>query len=153
MVIYNPLKYQPVKLLLWLSCFLLYVSACGVFEGKVAINDKSTVVYQKDEVSQQEAKRLGDVLLGYGYFNTWDERTVYLDKEGSQYSVTFIVNAALFRSDQENIVAGFKVWQQWIQEYAFGYAPTLLVLADEQQQPLYTIQSTTRPATESNHSQ
>jgi hypothetical protein len=112
-------------------------------EGKVAINGKSTVIYQKRAITPEEAKRLGGVLLSHGYFNTWDQRTVYLTKKGNQYRVTFIVNKELFLSDKENLVEGFKVWQDWIREYAFGYSPTLLIVADEQKRTLYKIDGTT----------
>lgn len=112
-------------------------------EGQVSLNDKSTVIYEKGATTHEEAKRLGDVLLRYGYFNTWDKRTVYLTKKGNQYRVTFLINKELFLSDKENLVEGFKVWQDWIREYAFGYSPTLLIVADEQKRTLYKIDGTT----------
>ena len=128
--------------LLW-RCFLLFLfCSCQLLEGKVAINEKSTVIYRKGEADQREASRLGAVLLDYGYFNTLDERTVYLGKDENQYRVTFILNKEHFLSDKENLIEGFKVWQQWLQEYAFGYAPTLLILADEQKNALHTISTT-----------
>jgi hypothetical protein len=129
--------------LLWRYFFLFFFCSCHFLEGKVTINNKSTVIYQKDATTPEEAKHLGDVLLSHGYFNTWDERMVYLNKKENQYQVTFVINKDLFLSDQENIVEGFKVWRQWIQEYAFGYAPTLLILADEQKHALYKIDGTT----------
>ena len=118
--------------LLWRCFFLFFICSCQLFEGKVTVNEKSTVVYQRSEVDGSEAKRLGAVLLDYGYFNTLDKRTVYLRKKNNQYRVTFILNKEQFLSDRENMIEGFKVWQQWLQEQAFGYAPTLLILADEE---------------------
>lgn len=131
-----------MKLLLWLSCFLLLLSGCRLLEDKVAINEKSTVVYQKVATTHAEAKRLGNVLLSYGYFNTIDKRTVYLNKKENQYQVTFIINKELFLSDKANLVEGFKVWQDWLREYAFGYSPTLVIIADEQKHTLYKIDGT-----------
>src|SRR6476620_6123693 len=105
---YHPLKHFSVKRLLAYLLFLFY--SCQLMEGEVAINDKSTVVYQKVATTHAEAKRLGNVLLSYGYFNATDNRTVYLNKKENQYQVTFIINKELFLSDKENLVEGFKVW-------------------------------------------
>jgi hypothetical protein len=116
--------------------------ACNWFERKAAINKKSTVAYQATGITKKEALRLGNLLLDRGYFNTLDEQVVYLHKKGNVYNVTFIINKELFLSDKENILAGFAVWQQWIQEYAFGYAPTVLILADEEKRSLYKLDST-----------
>ena len=127
--------------LLWWCCLFLLIGSCQLPERKVTVNDKSTVVYRG--VLEKDAQRLGQVLLDYGYFNTWDERTVYLGKKDKQFTVTFLLNKEQFLSDQENMVAGFTVWYQWIRENAFDNAPTLLLLADEQRQTLYKIDSTT----------
>lgn len=127
--------------LFWRCSLLLLLCSCHLGEGKVSINANSTVVYQG--VSAKEARRLGQLLLDYGYFNTWDERTVYLHKKETQYSVTFLMNKEQFLTDRENIVAGFTVWYQWIREGAFDNASMLLLLADEQKQTLYKIDSTT----------
>ncbi len=131
-----------MKRLLWFCCLLLLFCACNWLEGKVSINQKSTVVYQGTGITKTEAQRLGNLLLDRGYFNTLDEQVVYLQKKGNEYNVTFIINKELFLSDKENIIAGFNVWQQWIQEYAFGYAPTTLILADEEKRRLFKIDST-----------
>jgi len=133
--------------LLWRCCLLLLISSCQLLEHKVRVNPKSTVVYRG--VSEKDAQRLGQVLLDYGYFNTWDERTVYLHKKDKQFTVTFLLNKELFLSDQENMVAGFTVWYQWIREGAFDSTPTLLILADEQKKTLYKIDSTTIPSSQS----
>lgn len=110
----------------------------------MSINAKSTVVYQGPSITKREATRLGAVLLDHGYFNTYDQRTVYLRKEGNEYHVTFLMNKEAFLADKENIIAGLTVWRQWMQEHAFGYAPTVLIIADEQKQTLFKIDSTTR---------
>lgn len=134
------LNHWLVKLL-WCCLFLLLFAACQWQENRVSINDKSTVVYQGGDVTEREAKRLGVVLLDLGYFNAYDQRTVYLRKKGNQYHVTFLMNKEAFLADKENNVAGLRVWQQWLQEQAFGYAPTVLIVADEQKQVLYTLES------------
>lgn len=128
---------------LWRCVFLFLFCSCQLLEHKITVNAKSSVVYKG--VPEKQAQRLGQVLLDYGYFNTWDERTVYLGKKDRQYTVTFLLNKEAFLSDQENMTAGFTVWYQWLREQAFHNAPTLLILADEQKKPLYTIDSTTRP--------
>ena len=120
---------------------LLLLCSCQWQESKVSINETSTVVYQDRHVTREEAARLGAVLLDLGYFDTYDQRTVYLRKEGRLYSVTFLMNKEGFLSDKENNIAGLSVWRQWIQEQALGYAPTQLIIADEQRRPMHIIRA------------
>lgn len=119
---------------------LLFLCACTLFGGQVAINEKSIVAYEGSGVSKEDAHRLGYFLLKQGYFNTFDHRTVYLRKQDKHWEVTFIINKELFESDKENLLPGFVIWQQWISEEVFPNTQALIILADESKQPLDTVE-------------
>jgi hypothetical protein len=101
---------------------VICLAACQSYGDAIAINNKSKV-YFKGSVKKEEAKKLGDFLLLQGYFNSLDKKAVQLLKEQNTYKVRFIVEEEI-NADRENIVFGFEVWRDWIQEHVF---PNMIV--------------------------
>lgn len=115
----------------------LILTSCEDYGKSVKINDKSEVFYKGDGVTEAEAKNLGAFLLKQEYFNTQDDRTVQLMKEGDSYVVKFIVDQEKIKQqDSATVATGFKVWHMWIQDNVFNGAKVKVVLADEKLNPL-----------------
>ncbi len=120
------------KMFLVLLGATLLLTACEDYGKSVKINEKSEVFYKGEGVNESEAKNLGDFLLKQQYFNTQEERTVQLMKEGDSYVVKFIVDQEKIKQqDSATVSTGFKVWHMWIQDNVFNGAKVKLVLADE----------------------
>ena len=118
----------------------LLLTACEDYGKSVKINEKSEVFYKGDGVSEAEAKNLGAFLLKQEYFNTADERTVQLMKDGDSYVVKFIVDQEKIKQqDSTTVVTGFKVWHMWIQDNVFNGAKLRLVLADDKLKDLQEV--------------
>lgn len=130
------------KLLVFFFSAALLLAACENHGSKININPKSEVFY-KGDVTEAEAKKLGNFLLKQGYFTTVDSRSVQLLKEGDIYIVKFVVDEEKLKKDRENVLLGFKVWQMWIQDGVFGGAKTKLVLADNQLKDLQPVEEFT----------
>lgn len=112
---------------------LLYISllfiSCNSYGKKILINDKSEVYYKGSGVSMEDAKRLGQFLLSRGYFNVSDQRSVQLTKKGDSYVVKLVVDQEYMKAE-DNVIAGFRVWQMWIEDSVFNGSQTELLLAD-----------------------
>ena len=112
--------------LLFISLFLI---SCNSYGKKVLINEKSEVYYKGKGVSEEDAKRLGHFLLSRGYFNASDKRSIQLTKHKSTYVVKLVVDQDYMKAD-DTVLAGFKVWQMWIEDSVFNGSQTELLLAD-----------------------
>lgn len=77
----------------------------------------------------EDAKRLGQFLLSRGYFNVSDQRSVQLTKKGDSYVVKLVVDQEYMKAE-DNVIAGFRVWQMWIEDSVFNGSQTELLLAD-----------------------
>lgn len=122
---------MKIMFLLLLGASLL-LTACVDRGNVVTVNEKSKVFYTGASVSETEANTLGTFLLKQEYFNTDDERTVQLLKEGDSYVVKFIVDPEEIKlQDSGSVVTTFKVWHMWIQDNVFKGAKLRVVLADD----------------------
>ena len=118
-----------MRFLLNLLLISLFFISCNSYGKKVLINEKSEVYYKGSEVSEEDAKRLGEFLLSRGYFNVSDQRSVQLTKKGESYVVKLVVDQEYMKAE-DNVIAGFRVWQMWIEDSVFNGSHTELLLAD-----------------------
>ena len=114
-----------------LNLFFISLSfiSCNSYGKKVLINEKSEVYYKSNGVTEEDAKRLGHFLLSRGYFNASDKRSVQLTKHRDTFIVKMVVDHEYMKAE-DTVLAGFKVWQMWIEDSVFNGSQTELLLAD-----------------------
>ena len=132
---------KKMFLLVLTASFVFF--ACSHHGKKLKINNTSNVFYKGDEVNEADAKNLGDFLLKQGYFTTTDERSVQLIKDGNAYIVKFVIDEERLSQDSSTILAGFRVWQMWLQDDVFSGAETKLILADAELKDIHDVDAFT----------
>lgn len=123
------------KIVLVLLAASTVLTSCDLFNNygkKVKINDKSTVYYKGDGVTEADAKKLGDYLAQNGTFDNKEEKAAQLTKDGDAFVVHLPMKADVFNKDKERYETMFWFWQDLISEGAFGGKKTKVILSDEQ---------------------
>src|SRR5579875_241694 len=123
------------KILLFLLPVSLLFTSCDLFNNygkKVSINDKNEVYYKGDDVTENNAKDLGNYLEKTGFFNPQKEETaqVLKNKNDDKYTVKFVYDKDYFNknSDQLNVI--FWLLQDQISQNVFNGKKVSIALTD-----------------------
>lgn len=109
---------------------LVFVSSCGGEYGKkVKINDTIDVYLKDDNVTEADAKKLGNF-----FAETWKDqknhKSFQLSKENGQYIVRFSVDVEKVKNDKL-IDVSFMAIQFLIESQAFPGSKVKLILTDD----------------------
>jgi hypothetical protein len=96
---------------------------------KARINQKSNVFY-KGNISEGEARKLGEYLLQIKYFNDESVKDVILSQNRGEYLVRFIIDRNRYKENKEAAYKDFQVYQHIISLYAFGGQKANIILTD-----------------------
>jgi hypothetical protein len=132
-------------LLLAVSAILLLTS-CNLFNNygkKYKVNDKSTVYYKGDGVTEADAKKLGEFLIQQGYFDTTSEKAVQLTKSGDDYALRFVVDKDKLEKNKDAIPTFWRL-QNTISEDVFNGKKTKIILADDKLKDIQNVGSITK---------
>ena len=100
--------------------------ACTGYGTKLEYNGGE--LYYTDNVSETDAKKLGDYLVKSGFFSG-KKLTVQLDKSGATYQFRMVVMPE--KQNDETTAAMLKVFAGEISEEVFGGAPVELHICDD----------------------
>jgi hypothetical protein len=120
------------KILLLLLPVMLILTSCDLFNNfgkKVAVNDKMTVYYKGDGVTESDAKKLGE-WIDQNRGDNKDELTAQIMKEGDAYVVRMPVKEELVNKDKERYERIFWYMQDQISEGVFDGKKTKIILTD-----------------------
>jgi hypothetical protein len=101
--------------------------ACSNYGTKLDYNGGE--LYYTKNVTETEAKKLGDNLVKIKYFDG-KAVTVQLDKSGSTYQVRFVVLKD--KQNDETIINSFKILAGSFSEEVFDKAPTEVHICDDE---------------------
>lgn len=130
------------KNLLFLLSVSLLITSCNLFNShgkKFEVDDKSTVYYKGEGVTEAEAKILGDYFKANGIFDGKEEKAVQLTKDGDEYIVRIVIKEDVVKKDEERFKTIFWYWQDLISQGAFDGKPTRVILTDNQFSDIYTL--------------
>ncbi|HEX6915477.1 MAG TPA: hypothetical protein VF145_09560 [Chitinophagaceae bacterium] len=122
-----------------LVCTLLSAAVCGCNNRgeKLMINDKSELYYKGDNVSADEAKRLGDFLLRNNYFDTISKKTVQLTKTVDTFNIRFAVDEDRVKNDAGAEML-FSIMGSAISSMVYNGKPVKVILADQEMKDFKT---------------
>lgn len=121
------------KILLVLLPVAVLLTSCDLFTNygkKVTINDKNSVYYKGDGVSEADAKKLGDYLAQIGIFDGKDEKAVQLSKNGDAYVVRIPIKEDVVNKDRNRFETIFWFQQDLMSENVFDGKKTRIILTD-----------------------
>ena len=110
-----------------LTVLLAVGLACTGYGTKLDFNNGE--LYYTDNVTETDAKKLGDYLVKEGFFNG-KKITVQLDKSGSTYQFRMVVMPE--KQNDEPTLLLMKAFAGQISEDVFDNAPTELHICDDQ---------------------
>lgn len=134
------------KLLMLLLPLTLILTSCNLFDNygkKAEINDKLTVYYKGEGVTEAEAKKLG-AFLEQNRGGNKDELTAQIMKEGDVYVVRMPVKEEVFNKDKEKFETIFWYMQDLIGESVFDGKKTKIILTDEKLKDKVTLDEMTK---------
>jgi hypothetical protein len=111
------------------------LTSCNLFNNhgkKVRINDKSTVYFKGEGVTEAEAKKLGEYLSKNGVFDGKEDKAVQILKEGDNFVVRIPVKQDVINKDREKYETQFWFWQELLSENVFDGKKTKVILTDDQ---------------------
>jgi len=129
------------KILFFLLPFTVLVSSCNLFNDygkKYKVNDKSSVYYKGDGVTEADAKKLGDYLLQGQYFDTKTDKAVQITKDGDTYVLHFVVDKDKLEKNKDAVGTFWRL-QYNISEDVFNEKPTKIILADDKLKDVQTV--------------
>jgi hypothetical protein len=130
-------KIIPMKFIFFLLLPISILMSCGnEYGNKVTINSKSDVFYKGEGVTEADAKRLGDMLLKEGYFDTTSSKSVQLTKDSSTWVVRLVVDREKFAKADGTIAMSMKIMEMVISEQVFNKENTRLELVDDKMNPI-----------------
>lgn len=121
------------KVLFFLLPFTLLAGSCNLFNDygkKYKVNDKSSVYYKGDGVTEADAKKLGDYLLQGQYFDTKTDKAVQITKDGDTYVLHFVVDKDKLEKNRDAVGTFWRL-QYTISEDVFNEKPIKIILADD----------------------
>ena len=118
------------KILLLAMAASIVLTSCENFGKELNVNDKNTVYYKGDGVTEADAKKLGDYLVQNGTFDGKEEKDAQLSKEGDVFIVRLPVKEDVISKDRERYETIFWYWQDLISEGAFEGKKTRIILTD-----------------------
>lgn len=116
-----------ISAILVLTVLLAVGLACTGYGTKLEYNGGE--LYYTDNVTEAEAKKLGDYLVKEGFFDG-KKITVQLDKSGSTYQFRMVVVKE--KQTDEATMEIMKTFAGQISKDVFGGAPTELHICDDQ---------------------
>lgn len=134
------------KLLLLSLPVLFLLTSCDLFNNfgkKVKINDKLSVYYKGDSVTEADAKKMGAFLEANRGGNK-DELTAQITKDGEAYVVRMPVNEEAFNKDKEKFEKLFWFMQDLISENVFEGKKTKVILTDNKLKDKLVLDEITR---------
>ena len=120
-------KKNFITTILVLTVLMAVGLACGSYGTKLDFNGGE--LYYTDNVTEADAKKLGDYLVKSGFFDG-RKITVQLDKSGSTYQFRMVVVKEKQNDDATMIL--MKAFAGEISEDVFNDAPTELHICDDQ---------------------
>ncbi len=120
-------KKNFITTILVLTVLMAVGLACGSYGTKLDFNGGE--LYYTDNVTESDAKKLGDYLVKSGFFDG-KKITVQLDKSGSTYQFRMVVMKEKQNDDATMIL--MKTFAGEISEEVFSNAPTELHVCDDQ---------------------
>ena len=120
-------KKNFITTILVLTVLMAVGLACGSYGTKLDFNGGE--LYYTDNVTEADAKKLGDYLVKSGFFDG-RKITVQLDKSGSTYQFRMFVVKEKQNDDATMIL--MKAFAGEISEDVFNDAPTELHICDDQ---------------------
>jgi hypothetical protein len=125
---------RPVLLLI-IGCFVMCLMlGCNSYGTKLVFNGGE--LYYTKNVTETEANKLGDFLVGSGYF-TGDKKSVQLDKSGETYQVRMAVKEGIDKD--EKFLALYPVYAAAISKNVFNGAQVEIHLTDAQLKTLKVV--------------
>jgi hypothetical protein len=121
------IKKNFITTALVLAVLLTVGLACGNYGTKLEYNNGE--LYYTDNVTESDAKKLGEYLVNAGFFNG-KKITVQLDKAGTTYQFRMVVQPE--KQNDEPTMLLMKTFAAEISEEVFNDAPTELHICDEQ---------------------
>jgi hypothetical protein len=121
------IKKNFITTFLVLAVLMTVGLACGNYGTKLDFNNGE--LYYTDNVTESDARKLGDYLVKEGFFNG-KKITVQLDKAGSTYQFRMVVQAE--KQNDETTLELLKPFAEDISENVFNNAPTELHVCDDQ---------------------
>lgn len=109
--------------------------ACSSYGTKLDFNNGE--LYYTDNVTETDAKKLGDYLVKSGFFGG-KKVTVQLDKSGATYQFRMVVMPE--KQNDEATLILMKAFAGEISEEVFGGAPTELHICDDQLKTIKVLQ-------------
>ena len=110
-----------------LTVLLTIGLACSSYGTKLDFNNGE--LYYTDNVTESDAKKLGDYLVNSGFFSG-KKITVQLDKSGATYQFRMVVQPE--KQNDEATAVLMKAFAEEISEEVFNDAPTELHICDDQ---------------------
>jgi hypothetical protein len=113
---------------MWLIIMALAIAltACNDYGKKLTF--KKGEVYFKGDITEKEAQKLGDYLLGQEYFDDQTTKSVQLIKKDGNYVCRFVVDKNKVTTAIEE---GFKLLKEMISVNVFEKKKTIIELCDE----------------------
>lgn len=142
------------KLILLLLPVTLVLTSCDLFNNfgkKVKVNDKMTVYYKGDGVTESDAKKLGEFIDKNVRGENKDELTAQLMKEGDAYVVRMPVKEEVINKDKERFERIFWFMQDQISENVFDGKKTKIILTDNKLKDKITLDEITKIEVGKNH--
>lgn len=134
------------KILLLLLPVTLLFTSCDLFNNygkKYKVNDKSTVYYKGDGVTEADAKKLGEFLVQEEYFDTKTDKAVQLIKDGDDYVLRFVVDKDKLDKNKDAIPTFWRL-QYTISEDVFNNKKAKIILADDHLKDIQNVGSITK---------
>lgn len=136
---------KPKRGRAWLKWLSVIVSILVLLRALVALGDlfgvlgpsygtkidyKAGELYYTEAVTEAEAKKVGDVLQQYDYFNDQNEVSVQLHKVDGTYQLRFVVQPD--KIEDASIIEAFTIIGTLVREAALDNAPTVVHLTDDE---------------------
>lgn len=119
-------NFTRVFLTLTIAALFAIGSACSNYGTRLEFNGGE--LYYTQNVTEPEAKKLGDYLVKEGMFNG-TPKTIQLDKSGSTYQVRMVIQAG--KENDKEILDGMKIYATDISKDVFANAATEMHLCDD----------------------
>jgi hypothetical protein len=116
---------------------ILLISCGSEYGNKITINKYSEVFYKGKNVTEDDARKLGDFLLKEGYFDSTTNKSVQLTKD-SAWVVKLVIDEKKYDPSDANVILGLHVLQLMMSEQVFNKEKTRVVLANEHMEEIKT---------------
>lgn len=118
---------------------VISLAACSNHGKKVKVEGtKGEVLYKGEGVTEDDAKKTGELLKSAGYFNAEKGSTVQVTKEGDTYTLRFVYDQKIFES-MPGAEDGFKMIAIKASKELFGGAKVNIALASKSMKDFKTM--------------